>query len=56
MNVAKVQSAKVVRHGDYVFYVLLGGYDDRTDVSEEESVKFAQEQVQIGIDAIASCF
>ena len=45
MNVAKVQSAKVVRHGDYVFYVLLGGYDDRTDVSEEESVKFAQEQV-----------
>ena len=33
MNVAKVQAAKVVRHGDYVFYVMLGGYDDRTDVS-----------------------
>ena len=56
MNVAKVQAAKVVRHGDYVFYVMLGGYDDRTDVSEEESVKFAQEQVQIGVDAIDSCF
>ena len=35
---------------------MLGGYDDRTDVSEEESVKFAQEQVQIGVDAIDSCF
>ena len=36
MNTAKVQAAQVVRHGDYVFYVLLGGYDERTDVTEEE--------------------
>ncbi len=56
MNTAKVQSAKVVRHGDYVFYVMLGGFDSREDVSEEDSVKFAQEQVQIGVDTIASFF
>ena len=56
MNTAKVQAAQVVRHGDYVFYVLLGGYDERTDVTEEESVTFAKEQVQIGLDAIASFF
>ena len=56
MNTAKVQAAQVVRHGDYVFYVLLGGYDERADVTEEESVTFAKEQVQIGLDAIASFF
>ena len=56
MNVAKVQAGQVVRHGDYVFYVMLGKYDDRMDVSEEDSVKFAKEQVQIGLDTIASFF
>lgn len=56
MNTAKVQAAQVVRHGDYVFYVMLGGYDERTDVTEEESVDFAKEQVQIGLDTIASFF
>ena len=56
MNVAKVQAGRVVRHGDYVFYVMLGKYDDRLDVSEEDSVKFAKEQVQIGLDTIASFF
>ena len=56
MNVAKVQAGQVVRHGDYVFYVMLGKYDDRLDVSEEDSVKFAKEQVQIGLDTIASFF
>lgn len=56
MNVAKVQAGKVVRHGDYVFYVMLGKYDDRTDVTEEDNVKFAEEQVQLGLDAIANCF
>lgn len=56
MNMAKVQSAKVVRHGDYVFYLMLGAYDDRADVTEEDAAKFAQEQVQKGIDAIANCF
>lgn len=42
MNVAKVQSAKVVRYDDYVFYVMLGGYNDENpDATEEENVKFA---------------
>lgn len=57
MNVAKVQSAKVVRHGDYVFYVMLGGYNDANpDATEEENVKFAQDQIQLGLDTIASFF
>ena len=56
MNVAKVQSGKVVRYGDYVFFVMLGDYDDRTDVTEEDNLKFAEEQTQIGLDVIASFF
>ena len=57
MNVAKVQSAKVVRYDDYVFYVMLGGYNDENpDATEEENVKFAQEQIKLGLDTIASFF
>ena len=57
MNVAKVQSAKVVRYDDYVFYVMLGGYNDENpDATEEENVKFAQDQIQLGLDTIASFF
>ena len=56
LDYVQENAAQVVRHGDYVFYVLLGGYDERTDVTEEESVTFAKEQVQIGLDAIASFF
>ena len=28
MNVSKIQASQVVRHGDYVFFVMLGGPDD----------------------------
>lgn len=56
MNTAKVQAAQVVRYGDYVFYVMLGGYDDNADATEEESVTFAKDQVQKGLDAIADFF
>lgn len=56
MNIAKVQTAKVVRHGDYVFYVMLGAYNDNPNATEEDNVKFSEEQVQMGLDTIASFF
>lgn len=56
MNLAKVNASKVVRHGDYVFFVMLGAFDDNDDGSEEDQAKFAQEQVQIGLDVIESFF
>ena len=56
MNMAKVNASQVVRHGDYVFFVMLGSFDEREDVSEEDQLKFAQEQTQIGVDAIAEHF
>lgn len=55
-NIEKVKASQVVRHGDYVFFVMLGAFDDNLDASEADQAKFAQEQCQIGVDAINSCF
>lgn len=56
MNQAKVNSSQVVRHGDYVFFVMLGAFDESESASEEEQLQFAQEQTKIGVDAIAEHF
>lgn len=56
MNMAKVNASQVVRHGDYVFFVMLGAFDENADASEEDQLKFAQEQTKIGVDAIAEHF
>lgn len=46
MNIAKVNASKVIRHGDYVFFVMLGAYDDRDDATEEERLEFAKEETK----------
>lgn len=51
MNVAKVQATKVLTIEDHVFFLMLGAYDDASE-TEEEALKFAQEQVEIGVNAI----
>ena len=56
MNVARIQASQVVRHGDYVFFLILGAYGDDVNTTEEEQQKFADEQTKIGIDTIASFF
>ena len=55
MIIAKVQSSQVVRHGDYVFFVMLGAFDEESTTEEAQQV-FADEQTKIGTDAIASFF
>lgn len=45
MNIAKVNSSKVIREGDYVFLLMLGKIDERAEVTEEEAFKFAEEEV-----------
>lgn len=55
-NISKVQSSQVVRHGDYVFFVMLGAFNENADATEEDQNTFAVEQVQRGITAIDSCF
>ena len=55
MNLPKVEASKVVRSGDYVAYIMLGQTGDDT-VSEEEANKFAEEQIQKGVDAFNDLF
>lgn len=52
MNMAKVESAEVLVIEDYVFFLMLGGHNDSEAPTEEEQLKFAQEQVQIAVKAI----
>lgn len=55
-NIAKLNASRVIRHGDYVFFVMLGAFNNNQDATEDEQAKFAEEQVQIGVDAIESFF
>lgn len=49
MNLGKVEGARLYRNGDYVFYIILGGYpEDGSEVDAE----MAKEQNQIAVDAI----
>lgn len=55
MNLAKVNAAKVVRHGDYVFFIMLGKYDDRLEATEEEQIEFAKLEIE-KIEAVVNKF
>lgn len=56
MNQAKVNASKLVRHGEYVFFLMLGKYDDRDNVNEEDALKFAKEEVKKAEDIIDGFF
>lgn len=56
MNIAKVNSAKVVQEGDYVFFLMLGAYDDREEATEEERLEFAKEEIKKAEDTINKFF
>lgn len=56
MNIAKTQACRVVRKGDYAALLLVGAVDVREDVSEEEQLSFAQDEVQKAVDAFEGCF
>ena len=46
MNLAKVQASKVVQQGDYVFFLVLGAFDDTSEDSQsKEAIEFAQKEV-----------
>ena len=57
MNVSKIQASQVVRHGDYVFFVMLGGpYDAAMEQGDEAALKSAEENNKIAIDVIDGFF
>lgn len=46
MNMAKVEAAKVIQHGDYAFFIMLGGMNDSLDADSKEALDFANGEVE----------
>lgn len=55
MNQEKVKASRVVRHGDYVFFLLLGATEEVED-GQDPTADFAGKQVQKGVDAVEEFF
>lgn len=57
MNMPKVNASKVVRHGDYVFFLMLGKQDENMeDAESKEALEFAQKEVKRAEDVIDEFF
>lgn len=56
MNLAKVKTAKVTRHGDYVFFTMLGDFDSVNDTESAAGLDFAEKQNQRAVDSINTFF
>lgn len=56
MNIGKVNASKLVRHGDYVFFLMLGKIEEREEVSEEDALEFAEAEVKRAVDVVNSFF
>lgn len=56
MNLAKINASKVLENGDFLGFIILGKFDERDNPTENEQAAFAEEQVQIGVDAFNGYF
>ena len=53
----KVQASEVVRHGDYVFFVLLGEIPFEAEEQGDDAIlEAAKKGVKIGVDTINGFF
>jgi len=46
MNMAKIQASKVITIKNDVYLIMLGAYDDREEITEEEALEFANSEVK----------
>ena len=57
MNLPKIQASQVVRHDNFVFFVMLGAPDDASlEEGDEAALESAVENNQIAIDIINANF
>lgn len=52
MNMARVNASQIVVKDNAIFFIVLGKYDDRNEVSEADALEFAKAQIQIAVDVI----
>ena len=55
MNLPKLEASQVVVYDDYVFFILLGKYNDE-ELSDDELLEYYKGQTQRGIDALNEYF
>ncbi len=55
-NRAKLKASEVVRHGNYVFFVMMGHFDTNKHSSEEEKIYFAEGETEQIKEIIANHF
>ncbi len=56
-NVAKTETAQIIVHGDYVFYVILGSNPAiDAELSEADALTFAETEVKKAVDVINAAF
>lgn len=56
MNLPKINAAKVVRHDDFVCFLLVGSTNDNMDASEEELKQFVENEVEKAVNAFNVLF
>ena len=56
LNQVKAKASKVIRQGDYVFFIMLGASNPAENPTEAEALTFAEEQTKIGTDVINAMF
>lgn len=56
MNIAKTNAAQVVRNGDFVAFLLVGVNKEFADPEGAEAQQYAEEQVQLAVDAFNGVF
>lgn len=56
MNLPKINASKVVRNGDFVCFLLLGAINDSENLTDEESMQFAEDEVAKGVNAFNELF
>lgn len=57
VNAVKIQASKVIRHGDYIFFVCLGVIDTATEEKgDEEILKEAQNKNNVAVETINGFF
>ena len=56
-NEARAKAAKIIVHGDYVFYVILGAYPAiDAELDEAAALEFAETEVKKAVDVINAAF
>lgn len=56
MNLPKINATKIVRNGDFICFLMVGAINENMDATEEEAKKFAESEIEKGVNAFNELF